>query len=190
MKKRHRSKAFVVFALLIVVAVVGAGALKLHEEWRLRSYPMYYKEFVAKYSRQYSLDEYFVYAVIRTESGFDPTAVSSVGARGLMQIMSDTFDWVKFRLDDDETDFGLMFDPETNIKYGCYLLSYNLDKFGSEEAAAAAYHAGVGSVSAWLEDERYSKDGSSLDKIPMPDTAHYVDKVAKAYNKYLEIYKD
>ncbi len=53
---------------------------------------------------------------------------------------------------------------------------------------AAAYHAGSGSVSSWLEDSRYTKNGILTD-IPNPDTAHYVDKITNAYDTYCRLYK-
>ena len=49
-----------------------------------RRLPVKYEQEVKKYSAVYGLDEYFVYAVIAAESGFDPEAESSAGAKGLM----------------------------------------------------------------------------------------------------------
>ncbi|MBR6314829.1 MAG: transglycosylase SLT domain-containing protein, partial [Clostridia bacterium] len=50
-------------------------------------YPQRYDDFVETYTAEHGLEKSFVYAVIKCESGFDPQAVSPVGARGLMQIM-------------------------------------------------------------------------------------------------------
>lgn len=188
-RKRKRNKAPVIAAVLAIILIVLALACYFGYELYLDStYPLKYEYYVERYSKEYNVDKYFVYAVIRTESGFDKDAVSDAGARGLMQIMEDTFDWVKFRMGDEDTTYYDMFTAETNIKYGCWLLGYLYDEFGSVEVAAAAYHAGRGNVNNWLADRRYSSDGVHLDEIPISDTAHYVSKITKAMDVYVRRY--
>ncbi len=188
-RRKKRSKAPAVFAvLLIVVILLGIAGYFGYALYLDYAYPLKYEEYVERYSKEYNVDKYFVYAVIRTESGFDKDAVSDVGARGLMQIMEETFDWVKFRMGDDDTVYYDMFNAEENIRYGSWLLAYLYDEFGSVEVAAAAYHAGRGNVNNWLQDERYSSDGVHLDKIPIGDTAHYVSKITKAMDIYVRKY--
>lgn len=188
-KRRKRSRAPAAFAVLMVIAIVlalvGYFGYGIYLD---KSYPLGYQSYVERYSQEYGVDKYFVYAVIRTESGFRPDAVSDVGARGLMQLMEDTFDWVKFRTGDEETFYYDMFNAEDNIRYGCWLLGYLYDEFGSVEVAAAAYHAGRGNVNNWLSDSRYSSDGIHLDTIPIGDTAHYVSKITKAMDVYVRMY--
>ena len=116
---------------------------------------------------------------------------SYLGARGLMQIMPETFEWIRYKLDeenDPDMTFDNMYNAEDNIRYGCFLLGYLTDTFGELGEVAAAYHAGTGSVSSWLEDSRYTKNGILTD-IPNPDTAHYVDKITNAYDTYCRLYK-
>lgn len=188
-KKRKRSRVPAVFAVLVIVAIViGLVGYFGYGIYLDKSYPLGYQSYVERYSKEYGVDKYFVYAVIRTESGFRPDAVSNVGARGLMQLMEDTFDWIKFRMGDEETVYYDMFKAEDNIKYGCWLLGYLYDEFGSVEVAAAAYHAGRGNVNNWLADSRYSSDGVHLDTIPISDTAHYVSKITKAMDVYVRMY--
>lgn len=141
-----------------------------------------------KYAEMYELDPYFLYAVIKTESSFDEKAVSNVGARGLMQIMPETFNWINSKLKIPDVTYDNMFDPELNIQFGAYLYSVLLIEFDSYRSAVAGYHAGRGSVNKWLKDRQYSADGHTLDKIPINDTAHYVDKILKAYGRYKKIY--
>ncbi|MBQ7296613.1 MAG: lytic transglycosylase domain-containing protein [Clostridia bacterium] len=150
-------------------------------------YPCTYKDIVEEHCREYNLSPYFIYAVIECESGFDPEAVSHVGATGLMQIMPDTFAWISGKLDE-EKDYSEAVLPEVSIKYGCYLYGYLTEKYKSEEVAIAAYHAGTGNVDKWLKDERYSADGESLHTIPFPTTAKYVKKVIKTKNIYEKLY--
>ncbi len=187
-KKRKRSKAAVAVILLAVAAAVVFAVIFATDKIIRAAHPMKYEDYVAHYSGQYGLDEYMVYAFIKTESGFDPSAVSGAGARGLMQLMPDTFEWVSFRLGDEDTDFDDMLEPRENIRYGCYLLNYLSERFGGGlTEIAAAYHAGAGCVDGWLEDPEYSENGR-LSEIPAPDTAHYVDKITDAYNMYRALY--
>ena len=183
--KHNRLKAFIVILILVFAC---AGLYFGYKYWIASTHPVRYSQYIEIYADQNDIDKYLVYAVIKTESGFDPEAVSNVGARGLMQIMEETFDWIKYKLGDDETQYSDMFDPKDNIRYGCYLLGYLYDEFGNIDATMAAYHAGRGKVNEWLADPRYSLDGIHLDKIPISDTAHYVDKINKAMDIYIELY--
>ena len=126
--------------------------------------------------------------MIRTESSFDPTATSSIGARGLMQLTEETFDWVKSRLEPQaDTTYDAMYEPEKNIEYGAYLLSALSERFGSVNNTLCAYHAGWGSAAGWLEDPEYSA-GGEIHTIPYPDTAQYVEKVRRTCQIYRELY--
>lgn len=186
-KKKSYGLGFLIFIVLIAF-LVTAGYYG-YRKWIYAEHPMRYTEYVERYSRENHIDKYLVYAVIKTESGYDSSAVSNVGARGLMQIMEDSFEWIKFKLGDEDTEYDDMFDAEENIRYGCYLLGYLYDEFGNVEAAMAAYHAGRGAVNSWLEDPQYSSDGVHLDEIPIPDTAHYVNKINNALETYKELYQ-
>ena len=155
------------------------------------TYPTEYEEYVVKYSNKYDVDPTLVFSVIKVESNFDPNAESSVGARGLMQLMSDAYDWIKFRLNDErDNSYDDMYDPELNIEYGTYYLSYLMDKYdGSIELTAAAYHCGMGLVDGWLEDGTISAENFDVNDIPDENdqTAHYVNKIKKAYSGYKDV---
>lgn len=186
-KKRVRILP-VLTALVLIAAVVCCLCYFSYDEFIKQTHPIKYESYVTRYAAQNDIDKYLVYAVIKTESGYDPSAVSDVGARGLMQIMEPTFEWIKFKLGDEETEYLDMFDPETNIRYGCYLLGYLWEEFGNVQAVMAAYHAGRGQVNEWLADESISSNGRTLDYIPISDTAHYVDKIVRAISIYKELY--
>ena len=153
------------------------------------AYPLGYQELVERLAAQRGLDPALVYAVIRTESGFSPGARSSVDARGLMQLTPDTFQWVRYRLGEQEpADDDILYDPEKNVYYGCADLSLLILEFSREDTALAAYHAGRGSVNRWLGDSRYSEDGDCLTAIPYPDTDTYVKKVLSTRDLYHRLY--
>ena len=173
--------------LLILTVVLGIIIYNTVHLALQTVYPLKYSELVEKYSAEYNLDEAFVYAVIETESGFNKDAVSEVGARGLMQIMPDTFKWLKSKTGEKLSEDAL-FEPEVSIRYGCFLLRYLLDEFENEKTALAAYHAGVGRVKKWLRDPEYSDDGKTVARIPYETTKNYTEKVMKTYHRYIKLY--
>jgi len=209
-KKRKNKKyngGAIILAILIVILLIltvgyffrnalidGLGGLKEKVDDYTPNgftYPTQYEEYVVKYSKEYEIDATLVFAVIKVESNFDPDAESDAGARGLMQLMSDAYDWVKFRIGDErEHSYDAMYDPELNIQYGCYYLSYLMEKYdGSIELTAAAYHCGMGLVDGWLEDGTIDAENFDVKDIPEENdqTSHYVNKIMKAYNGYKEV---
>ena len=176
---------------LFVAALVGALLWRGIGVYETAMYPKKYQDLVEKYAAQYGLDENFVYAVIKTESGFQPDACSENNARGLMQITEDTFHWIGTKLGSDvsgQYTHDDMFQPEVNIMYGTFLLSYLEQEFGDDQVVLSAYHAGRGAANQWLADKNYSSDGKTLDVIPYSDTSYYVSKVMKNYQRYNQIY--
>ena len=178
--KKLATALLVLFLLGCMCAFAGKTVMKT-------LYPQKYTQSVQTYSALYSVDETLVFAVIRTESSFDPDATSAVGAKGLMQIMPETLDWLCYRMGED-VPFDALSEPDTSIRFGAYFLHLLLDEFGDEHTALAAYHAGRGSVLQWLNDPVCSSDGKTLEQIPYPDTAHYVAKVERAKNVYQSLY--
>ncbi len=161
-------------------------------DYYVYSRPEEYSAFVERYSREYDVPEAMVYAVIKTESGFDPEAISGKNAVGLMQMLPSTFEWLTNDILHDGHSSNMLYDPQTNIKYGTYYLSRLYMRFGNWNTALAAYNGGEGNVSGWLSDTRYSDDGVELkiDKLPLEfsETKDYVKKVNKAMKKYQELY--
>lgn len=152
-------------------------------------YPRKYSAEVEKYSREFDVDESLVYAVIRTESGFREEVESYAGAVGLMQLMPGTFEWLQ-GMKDGEVVYTAdsLKDPDVNIRYGVYFLSYLIDRYGSESTACAAYNAGTTTVDGWLSDAAYSSDGATLTSIPYSETDSYVKKVMDAKAMYKKLY--
>ncbi|MDR0946896.1 MAG: lytic transglycosylase domain-containing protein [Ruminococcus sp.] len=180
--------------LLFVAVILAAGVILLL--WQLPRidreflYPKEYTEYVKKYSREYGVDENIIYAIIKTESGFNPDAESEAGARGLMQLMEDAFDWSVYRMGGEEhAEYSDLFDAEYNIKYGTFLFSLLYKEYADYPTALAAYHSGRGNVNKWLMETANSSNGLKLDRnIPSRATAHYVDKVMTSFDKYVKLY--
>ena len=126
-------------------------------------------------------------AIIRNESSFRPKAESEVGARGLMQLMPDTAEWIARKLKVNGYAFERMYDPASNIRFGCWYLNYLSKLFnGDVISVTCAYHAGQGTVASWLSDSRYSDDGVLLvtDRLPDGPTKQYAERVSRDYGIY------
>ena len=179
-----------VLLLLALLLVIGACvAFVGRRQMQNLEYPRKYETYVTYYADKYDLDALLLYAFIRTESNFDPGAESSVGARGLMQITEDTFDWIKSRIAPTEAlTFDDLYDPEVNIRFGSYFVAYCLLQYGDLSTAAAAYHSGLGTVGELLANPDYSADGQTLDEFPYPQMRRYVQKITDSYETYKEIY--
>lgn len=169
--KKIKKLFLLLLAIVILIPAVKTGYYKLLD----RFLPLKYEGYIEKYAEEYDLDKYLVMGVIRAESSFNHEAHSGV-ARGLMQITDDTAKWIakKLKLEYHE---NMVEEPETNIKMGCYYLSYLTGRYHNIETALAAYNAGMGNVSSWLSDKRYSGDGKTLIKIPFGETERYVKRV-------------
>ena len=172
--KRNGSKVLTGILLILVVLFMFAYECKKDAEDDLKISE--YKEYAKKYSLENGVELKLVLAIIKCESNFDEKALSRAGACGLMQLMPKTFKWLG------GTDEEDIFDPETNIKYGCKYLRYLFGRFEDIETVIAAYNAGEGNVSLWLSDNAHSDDGKTLKSIPFAETASYVRRVMAQYS--------
>lgn len=200
-------KKIIIAVVCIIVASVAIGFIydavmnRAEAKDYPREYPKDYlldhpnclplSEHVEKWAKEYGVPEYIVYSVIKAESDFDPDTVSSADAVGLMQIRaaesSNTFEYIAGMVGD-KYDPSLHFDPNTNIKYGTYYLSYLYSKFDNWSTVFAAYNGGEGNVSKWLKDPTCSLDGKTLYRIPFTETKVYVKKVNDYCKAYRRLY--
>lgn len=180
-------------ALMLAVVLIAAGIcyVGVHQKHlAYAQYPLRYEALIVENAERFGLEPWHVAAVVRCESSFVPTAVSNVGAMGLMQIMPDTGEWLAGKFDEEETfSSELLYEPEINLKYGCWFLQWLMDRYeGDRTLATAAFHAGHRTVDEWLEDPAVSPDGKTLQNIPYSSTNTYVERVLKACEKYQELY--
>lgn len=125
-------------------------------------------------SRKYSLDPMLVLAVIKVESEFQSGAVSTYGARGLMQLRPDVAHALAEETDLDAWENeNSLHDPVTNIKLGAYYLGQLKEKFGDLKLALTAYNRGP----TWVQRMIESKTALPLD---------YARKVLYASQNYRE----
>ena len=194
--------AMIILAVLLIINITAfslmSGYLKKQEDLHRReqraidaAYPIVsdYKPVIDQTAAEYNLNPAFVTSVILNESSFDKNAESRVGARGLMQLMPDTADWIAGKLKTPGYSFEMMKDPKTNIRFGCWYLNYLSKMFrGDPVCVISAYHAGQGQVQTWLSNREISPDGITIPLQNLPDgpTKKYAEKVTRDYGIYQE----
>lgn len=182
-----RYRKFVALFFIVVIAITVITGVK----WVGKTlYPLHYENYIIKYSAEYNLDPFLVASVIREESRFYKSAESPKGARGLMQITPPTGEWIAGQMGIDNYEVDMLYDPEVNIRFGCWYLDNLRNQFGDMKLVIAAYNGGRGNVTKWLMNKDYSRDGRELHHIPFKETRNYVIKVEKSYKIYQLLYKN
>ena len=188
-RQRRRTLLAIFASALIVLIALGAWALFGRDRIDFSRYPMTYAPEIRAAAAEFSLDPAYVASVVLAESSFDAEAVSSAGAIGLMQIMPATGEWIAGKLEDEPFDVQRLYQPEVNLRYGCWYLRFLLDRYDEDMyTASTAYHQGQGRVDQWLEDPEYSEDGRTLTAISSAVTDTYVNRIMESYAHYQELY--
>jgi len=182
---RRRRRLAYLFVGLLAAAAIGVTVLgpMVHDAILEITLPLRHEDIIRQQAREKNLDPALVAAVIYRESKFrDQT--SAAGAKGLMQILPDTAQFIAKRTGGTQFELRDLANPQINISYGCWYLRYLLDRYGGNEVAAvAAYNAGHGHVDDW--------GGSSLriEDIQFPETRDYVHDVVDKRDDYAKHYK-
>lgn len=175
----RKSKLTVTILSVIIIAVLlGFLYDAIMTAVEKREYPVEFESEINTAHEKYGVPKHVILAVIKTESDFDPDAESSAGAKGLMQLMPETFT----DMTGIENVDGYITDPKYNIDAGVHYLAYLYAKYGNWDTVYAAYNAGLGNVDKWLGDK------DTLDEIPFPETRAYVRKVSSAAKIYERLY--
>ncbi|RMD61639.1 MAG: lytic transglycosylase domain-containing protein [Alphaproteobacteria bacterium] len=127
------------------------------------------------------VDRALVYALIRQESGFNPTAMSPDGARGLMQLMPSTASFIARDRGFRRAKKRKLFDPGTNLALGQRYLTHlmnNSDVRGDLFRLAAAYNGGPGNLRKWQRKMDYDDDPLLfIESLPSRETRLFIERV-------------
>lgn len=171
-------------ATVLLIAVILDRSSEIIES---RTYPRRYIALVEQAAEAWDVPASVIYAVMKTESNFDPNAISHANAKGLMQITDDTYEWIYFLRGETPPPDSLMI-PSYNIDAGAYLLSWLYDRYENWDTVYAAYNAGYSRVNSWLSDPSITENGY-LVHIPIEETRNYVRVVGTYREKYISIYE-
>jgi peptidoglycan lytic transglycosylase len=186
--QRRRLGFVVALAALIAVGLITLKpwADKAVQEITL---PLRHEDIIRQQAEDKNLDPSLIAGVIYVESRFrDQT--SHAGAKGLMQLMPQTADYIAHKSGGTRFVQGDLADPQINIAYGSWYLRYLLEHYhGNVPLALAAYNAGEGKVDQWWADAASRGEQFRVaDHIPFAETREYVGKVLDARRDYRREY--
>lgn len=150
-----------------------------------RRFPLGYANLLEDLAQHHAIDPAWAFAIVRRESAFQSDAMSPVGARGLMQVMPDTADYLVRRLPGPQPrQRPDLYKPEQNIRLGTRYLSDLLARNQNNWLlATASYNAGIYRVREWIPEQQLPAD-IWIETIPYEETRDYV----KAVLAYRQIY--
>ncbi|HXI23255.1 MAG TPA: transglycosylase SLT domain-containing protein [Pyrinomonadaceae bacterium] len=159
------------------------------DEWDV-FYPLQYWDIIKQEARARSLDPYQVAGLIRQETVFNPRAVSSARAYGLMQLIVPTAITTARRVGVDRSiTMDSLFEPRLNIQLGTAYFKDQLDKYGRIEYVAAAYNAGPNRVVQWRASLPLQID-EWQEAVPFRETRLYIQGVVRNTLQYRRLYDE
>jgi soluble lytic murein transglycosylase len=175
---------------LVIVAVLSLVQPADHAVKEI-TLPLRHEDVIRQQAADKKVDPALIAGVIYTESRFrDQT--SHAGAKGLMQLMPETADYIAHKSGGTRFERADLATPQINIAYGTWYLRYLLDKYeGNTILTLAAYNAGEGKVDQWRS--RAAAQGERFrvaSHIPFKETRDYVHRVLSAQRDYRSSYKD
>ncbi len=175
--------------ILWVIILIFLSLVISFPKWISIFYPEPHRDIVFSAAYDNQVDPYLVFAIIRAESKFQSTAESPVGAKGLMQIMPETAEWIAMQRGIENFDTAELHQPKVNIQFGCWYLDNLSQEFnGNLPAVIAAYNAGRGKVGEWIQSGQWDGSLESAEDIPFAETKQYVGNVLQNYDAYRAIY--
>ncbi len=159
------------------------------DEWDV-FYPLAYWDIITQESRARGLDPYQVAGLIRQETVFNPRAVSSARAYGLMQLLVPTAMTTARQVGVNRSiTMDSLFEPRLNIQLGTAYFKDQLDKYGRIEYVAAAYNAGPGRVVQWRASLPLQMD-EWQEAVPFRETRLYIQGVVRNTLQYRRLYDE
>jgi soluble lytic murein transglycosylase len=156
---------------LAIITIARAGD---RDDLALR-FPLTYYQPVMYHAGQQRLDPAVLYGLMRRESAFDPEARSPAGARGLLQLLPGTAQQIARLLHESWPSARVLFDPDTNLRYGAAYFARLLERFNNHLVlATAAYNAGPGRAGGWLPEDKAVPADIWIETIPFKETREYV----------------
>ena len=162
-------------------AIIGFAQTGYFNDVR-RRFPMAFAEEFQQQASEHEVDPALAMAIARRESSFMVDAVSPAGARGLMQLMPGTVNYISKQ----RVGYRTLLQPEQNLEFGIQYLKYLNDKLNHNPVlVSASYNAGWQRVMEWLPTNGEQSLDVWIENIPYRETRHYV----KAVMAYRYIYQ-
>ena len=185
---RRRLAILAAIVLGVTVAVLLAARGPVEEAVLEITLPLKHEDVIRQQAADKDVDAALIAAICYQESKFQDRT-SHAGARGVMQLLPSTADYIARKSGGTEFEQGDLADPQINISYGSWYLRYLLDHYdGNERLAIAAYNAGETNVDKWVADAGGPGKFKTDEDIPFPETRAYVANVEEKQVEYRDNY--
>ena len=159
---------------MAIYALGNSGDLRWYE-WR---FPVEYRSLVDEKAAGLNLDSSWVMGLMRSESAMAEDALSSAGARGLMQVMPETARQLANRHSFSYTGKQQLMQAGDNIQFGTAYLRELLDRFQENPVlVSGAYNAGPNAVGRWMDDRTTDDPAIWVETLPYYETRDYIPRV-------------
>ncbi len=185
--KRALLRSAIIAAIIVLSVAVGFVWQAVSRNMELKQYPREFSEYVEKYSEEYAVPEEVIYAVIKYKSDFQSNYVGDDTGVGLTGLKPVEFTRLLSVTREDLTD-GILYDPETNIRYGAMYLSTLYSSYGRWEQVFAAVASSREAVDIWRADPALLSEVGKL-RIPDESVAAEVSELESISEKYKSLYK-
>ena len=168
-------------------AIFGARDGEMADLVAIR-FPRPHSDVFRRHAFQSELPLQFLYAIARQESAFNARAVSSAGARGMMQLMPTTARLVADRVRVKRPSRTDLFNPDVNVRLASHHLARLMRRYrGNRALVAAAYNAGESRVDRWTKDVDGLPTAVWVERIPFRETRDYVKGVIAFAHVYARL---
>jgi soluble lytic murein transglycosylase len=185
----RRRRSMLLLGLLAAVAIgLIAFAPQVKQGIQELTLPLRHEDIIRQQARAKGLDPALIAAMIYQESKFEDRT-SSAGAKGLMQILPGTAQFIARKSGGTAFELRDLGTPQINIAYGTWYLRYLIQRYdGNETLAVAAYNAGENNVDRWVKRAGGDHSFDPKTDIPFPETRGYVASVMHHRKLYRDKY--
>jgi soluble lytic murein transglycosylase len=156
--------------------------------WWEHAYPKAYSDLVEKWRGEGNSPDFYLYTIMRKESGFDPHVHSYADAQGLLQMIPPTTVRVAQALGLDYTR-DMLFDPNLNVRTGSWYIGRLLSKFKNQiPFGAGAFNSGPKAVMRWMKKNGEQPTDVFVELVSYSQTRGYMRKVTETYARYVYLY--
>jgi soluble lytic murein transglycosylase len=164
---------------------LGEDMGRPRELWMLR-YPRAWESLVVRVCDRYGFDPLLAWAIMKQESAFQPSCYSTAGARGLIQMIPSTSEYLAMQRGWDDYTPDRLYLPEVSVEYGVAYLSEVASGFGHTIETLAAYNGGPHNAQRWGAHRESPEEFFS--RITYNETKLYTEIVSHNYQVYGSIY--
>jgi soluble lytic murein transglycosylase len=186
----RRRRGLWIFTALLVGALVALATMfpQVKQGIQELTLPLRHEDIIKQQAAEKHLDPALLAAMIYQESKFQDRT-SSAGAKGLMQILPSTAQFIARKSGGTAFELRDLGTPQINISYGSWYLRYLINRYnGNETLAVAAYNAGENNVDKWVRNAGGENNFDPAADIPFPETRAYVHSVMEHRKLYRDKY--